>query len=235
MKEIYRISAVVLFVFWLFVMWKAPTILSPKGVALSMEEDTSAPSFEGNAAAPRNGQSDQGSEGISYSDIIGRLKSPFSASRYNGLTERNIFIKPEKPRAVFSPDSLELLSVQAVRLPFIYNGFIQTPDGAIIGQITWLDKTYFVKKGGKFKDYKVIDIDKTAMTVEAKDGQHVVLDYKKPVKGTELAAALYDPMEEKTYEVRKEDYISEFKILDIKSDSVIIYGQNRQWIINKER
>ncbi len=235
MKEIYKISTAALFVFWLFVMWKAPTILSPKGVALSTEEDTPALSTEGNSPAPRNGQSDQGNGGISYSDIIGRLKSPFPVSRYNGLTERNIFLKPEKPRAVFSPDSLKLLSVQPVRLPFIYNGFIQTPGGTIIGQITWLDRTYFVKKGGKFKDYKVIDIDKTAMTVEDKASQRMVLDYKKPVNGTELAAALYDPTEEKTYEVRKDDYISEYKILDIKPDSVIIYGQSRQWIINKER
>jgi hypothetical protein len=235
MKGIYKIITAVLFVVWLAVIWKAPTILSPKGVALSTEEDTSALSSEGNPAAPQNGRSEQGKEGISYLDIIDRLKSPFPASRYEGLITRNIFLRPEKPRSVLTPESLTLLSVQPVRLPFFYNGFIQTPDGAIIGQITWSDKTYFVRKSGKFKDYKVIDIDKTVMIVEDKDRQRMVLDYKKPVKGTELVAKLYNPMEDKTYEVRKEDYISEFKILDIKTDSVILYEQNKQWIINKER
>lgn len=231
MKEIYKISTVVLFILWLLVMWRLPTILSPKGVALTPEEDTSSPSV----AASQNGQGGQSAEGISYSDIIERLKSPSPISRYNELITRNIFLRPEKPQVIFTPDSLKLVSVQPVRLPFMYNGFIQIPDGTIIGQISWSGKTYFVKKSGKFKDYKVIGIDKKAMTVENKDGQLLVLDYKKPVKGTELIAKLYNSMDDKTYEVRKEDQISGYKILDIKTDSVILYGQNKQWVINKER
>jgi len=235
MKEIYKIGAVVLFILWLLVMWKLPTILSPKGVALSTEEDVPALSSEGRAAAADNGQSVQGAEGVSYSDIIERLKSPFTVSRYDGLIRRNIFIKPEKPQVIFTPDNLKLVSVQPVQLPFTYNGFIQIPDGTVIGQISWSGKTYFVKKGGKFRDYKVIGIDKMMMTVEDKHGQRLALDYKKPVKGTELIASLYNSIDEKTYEVRKDDQISEYKILDIKTDSVIIYGQNKQWVINKER
>jgi hypothetical protein len=226
MKDIYKISTVVLFILWLLVMWKLPTVLSPKGVVLPTEEET---------PAPQNDQNDRGMEGPSYSDIIERLRSPFPASRYNGLVARNIFLKPEKPQAVFSPDSLTLVSVQPVRLPFMYNGFIQTPDGSIIGQITWSGKTYFAKKSGKFKDYKVIEIDKKKMTVEDKDGERLILNYKKPVAGTELIAKLYNSMDNNTYEIRKEEEINGYKVLDIKIDSVILYGQNKEWVINKER
>ena len=231
MKNIYRIITAVLFVAWLLVLWKLPTVFSPKGIALPSEEDTSALSVP----AAQNGQNDQGAESSSYSDIIERLKSPFPVSRYDGLVTRNIFVKPEKAPIVFSPDSLKLVSVQPIPLPFMYNGFIQTASGTIIGQITWSAKTYFVKKGGKFKDYKVVDVDKKAMTVENKDGQLLVLDYKKPVKGIELIARLYNSMDDKTYEVRKGDEINGYKILDIKTDSVILYGQNKEWVINKER
>ncbi len=81
----------------------------------------------------------------------------------------------------------------------------------------------------------MIDITKKMMTVENKHGQILVLDYKKPAKGTELIAKLYDSINDKTYEVRIGDEINGYKILDIKTDSVILYGQNREWVINKER
>lgn len=233
MKEIYKIITVVLFAVWLLVMWKLPTIFSPKDIALPAEEETSAIS----AASVQNGQENQGGagKGSPYSEIIERLRSPFPLSRYSGLVTRNIFVKPEKAPVIFSPDSLRVVSIQPIRLPFIYNGFIQTADGTIIGQISWSGKTYFAKKGGKFKEYKVIDINKKAMTVENKNGQLLVLDYKKPAKGTELIAKLYNSIDDKTYEVRKDDQINEYKILDIKTDSVILYGQNKEWVINKER
>lgn len=230
MRELYKIITAVLFVAWLLVMWKLPSVFSPKDIALPAEEEAPAPA----ATTAQNGQ-DSASKGNPYSETIERLKSPFPVSRYDGLVTRNIFMKPEKPPVVFSPDNLKLVSVQNIPLPFMYNGFILTANNTIIGQVSWSGKTYFVKKGGKFRDYKVIDIDKKTMAVENKDGQLLILDYQKPAKGTELIAELHDPTEEKTYEVRKDDQINEYKVLDIKTDNVVLYGQNKEWVINKER
>ena len=37
------------------------------------------------------------------------------------------------------------------------------------------------------------------------------------------------------FEVKKNDEVGEYKILDITADSVVLYGQNKEWVINKGR
>ncbi len=124
MKDIYKIITAVLFVAWLLVVWKLPAIVSFKDTGLATEEDVPAP-----ALSAADGQAAQSGEGNPYLGITERLKSPFPISRYNELIARNIFVKPEKPQIIFSPDSLRLISVETIPLPFTYNGFIQTPAG----------------------------------------------------------------------------------------------------------
>jgi hypothetical protein len=150
------------------------------------------------------------------------------------LFDRNIFIKPEAPPEQFSPEKLKVVSIGANNLPFMYNGFIQKQDGTMIGQINWSGKTYFAKKGEKFKDYKILEINSKLIKAENRDGQ-LILEYKKPVKSKELIAKLYDSMNDKTFEVKKGEEYNGYKVLDIKPGSVVLYGQNQEWVINKGR
>ncbi len=223
MKDKYKIIAIILFVIWLPLMWKSATIFSPKEVALSggEEEGPGAPAAEQEVDNP-------------YLVIIEQLKSPYPISRYKTLFDRNIFIKQEARPIAFTPDNLTLLSAEPVNLPFMYKGYIQTPMGAIIAQINWGGKTYFVKKGDRFKDFRVMEIDKKMVRIEGKEGQ-LILDFKKPVKGKEFIAKLSNSLNSKISEVRKGDEIYGYKILDITPNSVILYGEDKEWVINKGR
>jgi hypothetical protein len=224
MKGAARIIAAVAFILWILVMWKSSLVFEPKQVPFQAEDgkETVAAKAEP-AGAP---------DSFLYAE--GLLKSPYTISRYQPIFDRNMFIKPEPPVEVFSPEKLKVVAISYVPLPFMYNGFIAKSDGTIIGQINWSGKTYFVKKGDKFRDYKVVEIKSKILKVENKDGQ-ITLDYKKVSNGKELVAKLHDSMNNKDIEVRKADAIGEYKVLDIKTDSVVLYGQNKEWVITKGR
>jgi hypothetical protein len=225
MKDASRVVAIVAFVLWLLVMWKSPSVFESKEVPIQFgegQEKTTAGKETPNTTP----------DSLSY--IEGLLKSPFAFSRYQPLIDKNIFVKPEIQPEVFTPDKLKLVSVSAVPLPFMYNGFIEKSDGTRVGQINWAEKTYFIKKGDKFKDYKVLEINSKIIKIENKDGQ-IILEYKKPAKSKELVAKLRNSMDDKEFEVKKNDEVGGYKILDIRADSVVLYGQDKEWVINKGR
>lgn len=224
MKGIYKIAAIVLFVLWLILLWMAPSLFT--------QQEFSVTTGEEEAVKPEKDVTVDASS--AYSALISRINSPFAASRYQPLLDRNIFIRPEAIPESFTPDKLKIVTIGATNLPFMYIGFIQKQDGTMIGQINWSGKTYFAKKGEKFKDYKVLEINSKIIRAENKDGQ-LTLDYKKAVKSKELIAKLYNSMDDKTFEVKKGEEINGYKVLDIKADSVILYGQEQEWVIKKGR
>lgn len=224
--KINRITTLILLVLWLLLVWRF-FLVPPKREIILL------PEMGGEKAVAEKDEAAQPDEIKIYSSIIERLKAPFDITRYKQLFVRNIFVKPEKPVAIFTPENLKLLAVDQVVLPFMYNGYILVANGAIIGQVNWGEKTYFLKKGERFKDYTVIDIQPRRLIVEGKDGE-LVLDLKIPSKGKELVAKLYNELDGKTYEVKKGDAVNGYKILDITTGSVIVYGQNREWVIKKE-
>jgi hypothetical protein len=224
MKGIYKIATIALFILWLIILWMAPSfVMQQEPLAPTGEEDNVKPDKDVTADASS-----------AYSALIDRMNSPFAASRYKPLLGRNLFVRPEAAPVVFTPDKLKIVSIGSTNLPFIYVGFIQKQDGTMIGQVNWSGKTYFAKKGEKFKDYKVLEINSKLIKAENKEGK-LIMEYKKPVKSKELIAKLYSSMDDKTFEVKKGDEINGYKVLDIKADSVILYGQNQEWVINKGR
>lgn len=213
-----------LLIVWLLLMWRTFWASTPKETDSAIELNKEEVSE----------QSEGLDDTASYASILKQLKTPFDISRYQELFTRNIFVKPEKPVEVFTPENLKLISVERVTLPFMYKGYIQTASGGIIGQVNWGEKTYFIKKGEKFKDYKVIEIQRALLTVEGNEGQ-LILQLGKPVKGKEFLIKLYNELDGKIYELRKGDEISGYKILDITLDSVVIWGKNKEWVIKKGR
>ena len=224
MKGAVRIIAAAAFILWILVMWKSSSVFEPKQVSFQAEEGKEAVAAKEKTGAVTN----------SFLHAEELLKSPYMISRYQPLFDNNMFIKPEAPPEVFTPEKLKIISISFAPLPFMYNGFIARSDGTIIGQINWSGKTYFVKKGDKFKDYKVIEINSKILKIENKDGQ-ITLDYKKQANGKELVAKLHNSMSDKEYDVKKGDDIGGYKIVDITIDSVVLYGQNKEWVITKGR
>ncbi|MFA5093976.1 MAG: hypothetical protein WC512_01875 [Candidatus Omnitrophota bacterium] len=225
MKDVYKIATMILFAIWLIFLWRGSSLFAPEGSGVLMEE---------NAGTQKAQDSEVADTTDKYAALIDGINSPFAISRYKPLFDRNIFIKPEAPPEQFSPEKLKVVSIGANNLPFMYNGFIQKQDGTMIGQINWSGKTYFAKKGEKFKDYKILEINSKLIKAENRDGQ-LILEYKKPVKSKELIAKLYDSMNDKTFEVKKGEEYNGYKVLDIKPGSVVLYGQNQEWVINKGR
>lgn len=223
MKQVSKIIAIVAFVLWLLVMWRSASVFQSRQVPLQFDEG------QEKAEAGKV-------EAVAIPDSIlsaeRLLKSPFAFSKYQPLIDKNIFVKPEIQPEIFTPDKLSLVSVSAVPLPFMYNGFIEKSDGTRVGQINSSGKTYFVTRGDKFKDYKVLEINSKIIKMENKDGQ-LTLEYKKLAKSKELIAKLHNLMDNKEFEVKKNDEFGVYKILDIKANSVIIYGQDKEWVINK--
>ncbi len=142
MKGVSRIIAAAAFIIWLLVMWKSSSVFEPKQIPFQGEEGKETPAVKEDTVVVPN----------SFLSAEALLKSPYAISRYQPLLDVNMFIKPEPLPEVFTPEKLALISVSAVPLPFMYNGFIERSDGTTIGQINWSGKTYFVKKGDKFKD-----------------------------------------------------------------------------------
>ena len=223
MKQVSKIIAIVAFVLWLLVMWRSASVFQSRQVPLQFDEGQEK-AESGKVEAVAIPGSILSAERL--------LKSPFAFSRYQPLIDKNIFVKPEIQPEIFTPDKLSLVSVSAVPLPFMYNGFIEKSDGTRVGQINSSGKTYFVTRGDKFKDYKVLEINSKIIKMENKDGQ-LTLEYKKLAKSKELIAKLHNLMDNKEFEVKKNDEFGVYKILDIKANSVIIYGQDKEWVINK--
>ncbi len=226
MRGINKITTLILLLVWLLVMWR--TFWGPPKEILSVVE------IDGEEGPSSKEPVEQFEDAKTYASIIERLKAPFNINRYKELFTKNIFIRPEKPTPVFTPENLKLVSTEPIILPFIYNGYIETEKADIIAQVNWAEKTHFVKKGERFRDYKVIEILKKTLIAEGKEGR-LVLEFKKPVRGKELVAVLYDELDEKTYTVRKEEEINNYKILDIKANSVVLWGENKEWVIKRER
>ncbi len=225
MKDVYKIATMILFAIWLVFLWRGSSLFAPEGSDVLIEEKAGTQKAQDSEVADTTDK---------YAALIDGINSPFAISRYKPLFDRNIFIKPEAPPEQFSPEKLKVVSIGANNLPFMYNGFIQKQDGTMIGQINWSGKTYFAKKGEKFKDYKILEINSKLIKAENRDGQ-LILEYKKPVKSKELIAKLYDSMNDKTFEVKKGEEYNGYKVLDIKPGSVVLYGQNQEWVINKGR
>jgi hypothetical protein len=225
MKDAYKIATIILFAIWLIFIWRGSSLFAPEESGVLMEEKAGMQKAQGLEVTDTTDN---------YAALIDGINSPFAISRYKPLFDRNIFIKPEAPPEQFSPEKLKVVSIGANNLPFMYNGFIQKQDGTMIGQINWSGKTYFAKKGEKFKDYKILEINSKLIKAENRDGQ-LILEYKKPVKSKELIAKLYDSMNDKTFEVKKGEEYNGYKVLDIKPGSVVLYGQNQEWVINKGR
>jgi len=225
MKNISKTIAVTAFILWLLAMWKSSKIFEPKQVSIEIEEDS---------GRKQGVKEEPGAITNSFAHTEELLNSPSDDSKYQLLRDNNIFAKPERPPEIFTPEKLELVSAYPTTLPLLYAGFIEMSDGRIVGQINWSGKTYFVKKGDNFNDYKVLEINSKFIKAKNKEGQ-LTLDYKKPVKGKNMLAKLRDTMDGKVYEVKKSDEIRGYKILDIKADSVLLYGENKEWVINKGR
>jgi len=224
MKGMTKLIAILAFILWVIVLWKASSIFGLRETPLRSGEE------DGGIAASQEANPLQ----EAFLSIKKLLESPFPYSKYQPLIEKNIFVKPEPPPEVFTPDKLEIIAISAVPLPIMYNGFIEKSDGTRIGQINWSGKTYFVKRSDKVKDYRVTEINSKNIKIENKDGQ-IVLEYKKQAKSRELVAKLRNSMDNKEYEVKKNDEIGGYKILDIKTNAVILYGGNKEWVINNGR
>ena len=69
---------------------------------------------------------------------------------------------------------------QTVSMDFAYNGYIKSGD-ELIAQVNYLGKTYFVKKGDTFEEYKVLEIGTDKLILEGKKGR-LELEFKKPIK-----------------------------------------------------
>lgn len=225
MKGASKIITIVAFILWILVMWKSSSMFVSKEIPIQV-------GGTGGEEATAKGEINLSPNPYTYEEDL--LKTPSPISKYQPLIEKNFFVKPERPPEVFTPEKLTVISITPVILPFMYKGFIEMSDGSIIGQINLSGKTYFVKKGDKFKDYKVLEINRKIIKIENKDGQ-TVMEYKKPAKGKEFTAKLHNSMSDKDYQVMKNDEVGGYKILDIKAGAVVLYGQNKEWVINKGR
>jgi len=108
-----KITTLILLVLWLFVMWKT-LLKQPTKITIPTFE----PKNEGISSLQEPiGQLDDAKH---YSAILARFKAPFDVTRYQALLTRNIFIKPEKPVIIFSPESLRPISLRkAISLKII--------------------------------------------------------------------------------------------------------------------
>lgn len=67
-----------------------------------------------------------------------------------------------------------------VSMDFVYNGYIKSGD-ELIAQVNYQGKTYFVRKGDTFEEYKVLEVDTSKLVLEGKKGR-LELEFKKPIK-----------------------------------------------------
>ncbi|MDD5073038.1 MAG: thioredoxin family protein [Candidatus Omnitrophica bacterium] len=92
----------------------------------------------------------------------------------------------------------KLLPPKTVGQEFVYNGYIESGKGGIIGQINYKGGTYFVKKGDIFARFQVISIDKGSVVLASDNGE-ITLESKKPYGKTgfisDISNAITQPVE----------------------------------------
>ncbi len=164
-----------------------------------------------------------------YEALLEREKYPENLVHYTGTLAHNPF-SPHKERIVVEEDTgpshlFELKSIDRVKLPLMYRGFIELPD-KIIAQINWQTHTQFVNKGTRLNGYTVEDITKDVIVIREHNGKLLNFTLNKPVYGDEYEAVLYDSVTEKTYNVRESSTIDEYKVVDITPTYVIVTDNN---------
>lgn len=115
----------------------------------------------------------QQSQGIKKSSLDSK-----AVSIYDILFKRDIFNRFEYIEEVAPFGMAKEIKIVQESLPS-YRGFIEFPDGTLIGQVNVQNRTYFVGKGEKFLNYVVEAISKETIELRnLKDSKSLLLKYK---------------------------------------------------------
>jgi len=167
-----------------------------------------------------------------YDKLLEKAHKPKSISEYAKLLEKNLFyeyVEPTPPEPLFIVKDIKL-----VPLDIMYQGFIELPDSSLVAQINLEDKTYFLREGKLFADYKVTKITKEFCIVLNERGKEMRLDYKRKIYSEEYEALLFDPKTKNLLKVKKDLRIKNYKVLDITATYVVLLDTNGEKIVLKK-
>ena len=166
-----------------------------------------------------------------YDKLIRETRKPRPLSVYPYLLKRNLvceYLEPKPPEPPFI-----VKEIQTIPLNIMYQGVIELGKNKLLAQINFEGKTYFLKIGDFFADYKVKEISKDSCIVLDVNGKEVRLPYKRKVFSEEHEALLYDPKTKKLLNVKRGSKIRNYEILDIEASYVVLLDKNGDKIVLK--
>lgn len=152
-------------------------------------------------------------------------------------TQRNIFAQVTRGKiaqTVLSDKPVfELLEIGYKPLGIEYRGRIVFADGQIIAQVNLYNQTYLVKKGTKFCNYEVLDLEKEYLEIVSQTTKSIRLTYQKTTYTKELVAKIKELNSQQIVTVSKDSEFLGFKVLDIDKDYVLLSNQGQRLKLEK--
>lgn len=180
---------------------------------------------------------------------IARLKEHEGLSKYKSLLARDIFAREHK-RVVMpvnkndeqieikvkAPFPLVLKKIKVIRFPLTYKGFIELPNGKLLAQINWGQKTYLVKEGDKIGDYNIKKLTKEKAEITWGKNNSIILESGNPPIIQEFEAIIYHILERRYYNrVKKGEKIGGIEILEVTNDGVKVLFEGEEKFLEKEK
>lgn len=130
-----------------------------------------------------------------------------------------------------------LEAIEMERIPIVYRGYINLDDDTYIAQINKEDKTYFLKEGLAFDDFKIQDISKEKVVLKNRNGESFILENAQPIYKKERVAILSDDNGKGKYRLFKGAFIKDYRVLQVGSDRILLVSRinNKKVLLRMER
>ncbi len=143
---------------------------------------------------------------------------------------RDIFIEQKE-----TEQSVDILVKEILFAPLIlkYMGFIERDNGDVIAQINFGQKTFFVKVGDKVDTWVIVGIEKDKVIVLGVEGEEKRLPIREKVFSSKPYAVLSSKASGKSQKLYIGDSFEQYKVLDIKDNTVILNSESGTLTLNK--
>lgn len=171
---------------------------------------------------------------------------------YTNLDEYIGGSDPADPNSFPGVVKLKVLDIYRRGIEVRFFGYIELPDGSHQIQMNWGGKTAFVKTGEAIHGYEIVNfVQESSKRFNPRIGDHETIDVShvmikkadnppmklvigRPSFEKELYARIQDAISGKIYSVHAGSKIKSYKVLDIKTDKVIIKRNKKTYTLGFE-
>lgn len=155
------------------------------------------------------------------------LQQPPSLETYQGRISRDPFFEQRAIAEDVVEDRFTLRDIHPIPHPIVFQGYLELPDGRLLGQVNVDRRTALVELEEVVAGYQVTGISKAALDVRTPGGESLRLPYRTPVVSGAFEATLHDRQAQATLTVRKGFEGQGFRVVEVTAEHVVLWTQRR--------